>query len=100
MTYGNFIRKLMNDVFETEFPKMAERSRACAEKLGVKPLFRNFYNFCVNAPRLHKGIQRVHCGPHVDWKNLAIFVCVVLVYGEQRYSWRSRCLTPPPRRPL
>jgi len=86
MTYCAYVSKLMNEIFEEEFPQMAERVKACAEALGIEPLFGYFYNFCINAPSLHRGIWRVHCGPHVDWKNLAIFVCVVFVYGERLYS--------------
>ena len=67
---------------------MAARVRMCAEKLGITPLFGNFFNFCVNAPRYDKGIRRVNCFPHVDWKNLAIFVCIVFVYGMlPNFSW-------------
>jgi hypothetical protein len=72
----------MNKIFEKEFPQLAERYRQCAQRLGIQPLYGLFFNFCLNAPRLYKGIKRVHCLPHVDWKNLAIGICVVFVYGE------------------
>src|SRR5882672_9174152 len=41
----------MNQVFEQEFPAIALRYKACADTLGIKPLFGYFFNFCLNAPR-------------------------------------------------
>jgi hypothetical protein len=75
--------KIMNEVFEQEFPLLAKRYRNCAKALGISPAFGYFFNFCLNAPRPHRGIRRVHCKPHVDWKNLAIGICVVFIYGRE-----------------
>jgi hypothetical protein len=73
----------MNKVFEQEFPLLAERYKNCAKALGITPAFGYFFNFCLNAPRPHRGIRRVHCKPHVDWKNLAIGICIIFVYGQE-----------------
>lgn len=68
----------MNSLFAREFPLIAARYKQCAQALGIKALYGYFYNFCVN----HPGSKpRVHCGPHVDWKNLAVGICVLFVYG-------------------
>ena len=72
---------LMNHIFEKEFPHLAKRYRACAEALGTTPLYGLFYSFCLNAARPEDGVGRVHCSPHIDWKNLAIGICVIFVYG-------------------
>lgn len=57
---------------------IAARYKRCAEELGIKPLYGHFYNFCVNHP---ESDPRVHCGPHVDWKNVAVGICVLFIYG-------------------
>jgi hypothetical protein len=39
----------MNAVFQEEFPPLARRYRACAEALGVEPLYGHFlilFKFC------------------------------------------------------
>jgi len=82
----------MNQVFEQEFPAIALRYKACADTLGIKPLFGYFFNFCLNAPRPRFGIRRVHCKPHVDWKNLAIGICVIFIYGKRLLQG-----SPPPK---
>lgn len=76
---------IMNRIFELEFPLIAQRYRACAsymfERYGIKPLYGYFWNFCANSARPQAGVDRVHCTPHVDWKNLAIGLCIIFVYG-------------------
>ena len=47
---------------------------------GIEAEFGLFFNFCLNAVR--RGVRRVFCRPHVDWKNVAFGVCMVFVYGE------------------
>lgn len=75
----------MNEILEVEFPLIARRYKACAQYMrdtyGIEPLYGLFWNFCLNAARPKRVIRRVHCFPHVDWKNLAIGICVVFVYG-------------------
>lgn len=68
----------MNKIFEQEFPLVASRYKRCAQELGIKALYGHFFNFCLNHPG---SASRVHCSPHVDWKNLAIGICVLFVYG-------------------
>jgi hypothetical protein len=85
----------MNQVFEQEFPAIARRYKTCAEALGIKPLFGYFFNFCLNAPRPLLGILRVHCKPHVDWKNLAIGICVIFIYGKRLLLLRGQSLPKP-----
>ncbi|KAF8077782.1 hypothetical protein FPV67DRAFT_1662574 [Lyophyllum atratum] len=88
------INKIMENHVEREFPRIAKRFResenVLKKKYGVERMFGPFWSFCVNAPRYHHGIQRVHCGPHVDALNLAIGICVVFVYGhfnDKELSW-------------
>jgi hypothetical protein len=75
----------MNSEFKKRFPKIAKRFETCREALGIdkKEVYGYFFNFCLNAARPGVGIKRVHCRPHVDWKNLAIGICVLFIYGEQ-----------------
>jgi hypothetical protein len=80
----------MNSIFQREFPLLAKRIQACADALGIQPLYGFFFNFCLNAARPSHHINRVHCSPHVDWKNLAIGVCVIFVYG--RWSLAHDCI--------
>lgn len=69
------------------------RSNRCAEELDIQPMFGPFYQFCINARRksrkrkkkkkkTNKDVVGVHCGPHGDWKNLAIFLCCIFIYGK------------------
>ncbi|KAG1848262.1 hypothetical protein F4604DRAFT_1687795 [Suillus subluteus] len=69
---------IMNCVFQAEFPLLAKRYSDCAQTLGISPLYGYFFNFCLNSARA--GVKRVHCSPHVDWKNIAIGVCVIFIY--------------------
>ncbi|KAG1769733.1 hypothetical protein EV702DRAFT_1202763 [Suillus placidus] len=78
---------LMNAVFEAEFPLLAKRYSDCAKTLGIHPLYGHFFNFCLNSPR--GWVKRVHCSPHVDFKNIAIGVCVLFVYGNFNSKERS-----------
>ncbi|KAL0569648.1 hypothetical protein V5O48_012310 [Marasmius crinis-equi] len=78
------------------FPPIAERFERCGmemeKKFGIKPLYGGlFFNFCLNGVRM-KGpnpIPRVFCKPHVDFKNLALAVCMVFVYGH--FNHREKC---------
>lgn len=76
----------MNSIFQREFPLLGRRIRACADSLGIEPLYGLFFNFCLNAARPSCHINRVHCSPHINWKNLAIGVCVIFVYGQQLWA--------------
>ncbi|KAG1726937.1 hypothetical protein EDB19DRAFT_1914433 [Suillus lakei] len=55
------ISSMMNAVFQEEFPLLARRA----------------------------GVRRVHCSPHVDWKNIAIGICVIFIYGDFNSKERS-----------
>ncbi|KAL1737812.1 hypothetical protein HDZ31DRAFT_78864, partial [Schizophyllum fasciatum] len=88
---------------QTHFPLIANRVRAGAQALrqlfgeDMRPAYGKafgeadglFFNFCANAARPLANIERVQCAPHVDHKNLAICVCVILVYGN--FNHRERC---------
>ncbi|KAG1893200.1 uncharacterized protein F5891DRAFT_1196730 [Suillus fuscotomentosus] len=78
---------IMNRVFRAEFPLLAKRYADCSQALGISPLYGHFFSFCLNSARA--GVERVHCSPHVDWKNIAIGVCVVFVYGKFNSKERS-----------
>ncbi|KAJ7628785.1 hypothetical protein FB45DRAFT_44329 [Roridomyces roridus] len=77
----NWVSKMV----ELAFPGVAHRFREDAKKhehrYKIKPHFGLFWNFCINAWFL--GQDRVHCGPHADWRN-QIGVCGVLVYVTAR----------------
>ncbi|KAI4521716.1 hypothetical protein K525DRAFT_269594 [Schizophyllum commune Loenen D] len=87
----------------SHFPRIVERIEGAAKAIkamfgdDIRPKYGRrlgdeegiFYNFCANAPRPFAGIPRVHCSPHVDHKNLAICVCVILIYGH--FNHRERC---------
>ncbi|KAL1711555.1 hypothetical protein EV715DRAFT_163134, partial [Schizophyllum commune] len=74
------------------FPGVAKRFRngiSMIEKTyGIKPLYGLFFNFCLNAAR-PGAVERVHCMPHADFKNLALAVCVVFVYGD--FDHKQKC---------
>ncbi|THU84826.1 hypothetical protein K435DRAFT_806393 [Dendrothele bispora CBS 962.96] len=78
-------------LLRAHFPQVAKRYQDCATKLeemyGIKPLFGLFWNFCVNVPRA--GIRRVHCKPHIDYKNIALGVCMIFVFGH--FNHHERC---------
>ncbi|KAI0055118.1 hypothetical protein BV25DRAFT_1843180 [Artomyces pyxidatus] len=79
--------RLGSSMVEAHFPGIAQRYRRChqviKDEYGIEPLFGLFYNFCLNAAR--PGVPRVFCQPHVDWKNIAIGVCLIFVYGENSF---------------
>ncbi|KAJ3927749.1 MAG: hypothetical protein NXY57DRAFT_1042181 [Lentinula lateritia] len=71
-------------IFHTlTFPAIAQRYQDSVDymkaKFGIHAMFGLFFNFCLNSPR--KGIPRVFCQPHVDWKNTAFGVCMIFVFG-------------------
>lgn len=73
------------DFLHTCFPEIVARYKRCHEyiktRYGINPMYGLFYNFCLNGAWPGKT-DRVYCEPHVDWKNIAIGVCLVFVYGE------------------
>ena len=89
----------VNSAVETHFPDMYQRMKdvnATVEKrYGIKPSFGVFWNFCVNAPYPQAGVKEVLCRPHIDAMNVAIGICVVLVYyvgqGELYSSFSCFC---------
>jgi hypothetical protein len=68
------------------FPKVAARYQKNVDDIGrkyngkIKPHFGLFWNFCLNSE--FGEVERVHCLPHVDSKNLAMGLCALYVYGE------------------
>ncbi|KAF9026369.1 hypothetical protein BDZ89DRAFT_1134796 [Hymenopellis radicata] len=97
---------IANDLAARLFPVIAARYLACAEYMRtnhkIEPMFGLFWNWCLNAPLA--GTQRVFCDPHVDFKNLALGVCIVFVYGvfnHREKAWlviweAGVCLELPP----
>ncbi|KAL0578206.1 hypothetical protein V5O48_003781 [Marasmius crinis-equi] len=74
------------------FPEIVKRFEDCAQKIGIKPLYGGmFFNFCLNGARMDgsRPIPRVFCEPHIDFKNLALAVCMVFVYGH--FNHREKC---------
>ncbi|KAF9000561.1 hypothetical protein BDZ89DRAFT_1121642 [Hymenopellis radicata] len=93
---------MANDVCATNFPGIAARYRKCADTIGrkysLRPMFGLFWNWCLNAALPSQGIKRVYCDPHVDWKNIALGVCV---FNHQEKAWlviweANVCLELPP----
>ncbi|KAF9044589.1 hypothetical protein BDZ89DRAFT_1059069 [Hymenopellis radicata] len=97
---------IANDLVAILFPAIAARFQACADYMRtnhkMEPMFGRFWNWCLNAPLA--GVKRVFCDPHVDFKNLALAVCVVFVYGifnHREKAWlviweAGICLELPP----
>ena len=74
------------------FPKIAERYRKCSAKMKHRygfsaPFGGLFFNFCVNG--IMAGHPRVKCLPHIDFKNLALGVCMIYVYGH--FDHKEKC---------
>ncbi|KAK7030912.1 hypothetical protein VNI00_013858 [Paramarasmius palmivorus] len=73
------------------FPKVAERFESCSKRLWKRHRIRApyglFFNWCLNG--VVSGVPRVHCEPHVDFKNVALGVCMVYVYGH--FNHREKC---------
>ncbi|KAK1217049.1 hypothetical protein PQX77_020323 [Marasmius sp. AFHP31] len=70
---------------ESGFPDVVRRFRRCADdmerKYGIRPPYGGlFWNFCLNGAR--SKVPRVFCDPHIDFKNLALAVCMIFVYGK------------------
>ncbi|KAK1233413.1 hypothetical protein PQX77_003427 [Marasmius sp. AFHP31] len=78
------------------FPPIAARFKRCGEemerKFGIKPLYGGlFFNFCLNGVRMGgpNPVPRVFCEPHIDFKNLALAICMIFVYGH--FNHREKC---------
>ncbi|KAI0318500.1 hypothetical protein OF83DRAFT_1171016 [Amylostereum chailletii] len=56
---------------------------------GVEPQFGLFYNYCLNFPRPSAKILDVYCKPHIDWKNLAVGVCLLFVHGKFDHNTKA-----------
>lgn len=78
---------------EDSFPEIVARYKQCHKAIesqhGVAPMYGLFYNFCLNGAWPGKT-DRVYCEPHVDWKNIAIGVCLIFVYGESTQQVHMR----------
>ncbi|KAL0064995.1 hypothetical protein AAF712_007986 [Marasmius tenuissimus] len=78
------------------FRPIAERFKKCGEemerKFGIRPLYGGlFFNFCLNGARMSgpNPVPRVFCEPHIDFKNLALAICMIFVYGH--FNHREKC---------
>ncbi|KAL0578309.1 hypothetical protein V5O48_003686 [Marasmius crinis-equi] len=74
------------------FPAIVKRFEACAKKIGIQPLYGGlFFNFCLNGVRMDapNPVPRVFCEPHIDFKNLALAICMVFVYGH--FNHHEKC---------
>ncbi|KAK7049896.1 hypothetical protein VNI00_005326 [Paramarasmius palmivorus] len=78
-------------LLQKNFPGIYRRFLDCSEWMlehhRLKAPYGVFFNFCLNGTR--HGIERVHCKPHVDFKNVALGVCMVYVYGHFNHRERS-----------
>ncbi|KAK1217050.1 hypothetical protein PQX77_020324 [Marasmius sp. AFHP31] len=58
------------------------------KRYGIRPPYGGlFWNFCLNGAR--SKVPRVFCDPHIDFKNLALAVCMIFVYGH--FNHREKC---------
>ncbi|KAA1471025.1 hypothetical protein DENSPDRAFT_849962 [Dentipellis sp. KUC8613] len=63
-------------------------AKVLEDEQGIKPDYDLFFNFCLNYPS--DDARRVYCLPHVDWKNIALGVCLVFVHGmfnDKERAW-------------
>ncbi|KAF9045653.1 hypothetical protein BDZ89DRAFT_1127585 [Hymenopellis radicata] len=105
-TAFSFFNGLASSMAEAHFPGIAGRYKACRDymrtKYNIPAQFGLFFNWCLNAPR--PSVKRVHCDPHVDFKNIALGICVIFVYGVFNFRekawlviWEAGiCLELPP----
>lgn len=65
------------------FPGVAKRFQDCvkwhSDKHKFEPLFGAFFQLCINGIFQDMEGNRIHCRPHLDFKNI-VGVCVLLVY--------------------
>ncbi|KAJ8078124.1 hypothetical protein PM082_000330 [Marasmius tenuissimus] len=80
-------------ILERVFPKIADRYRECNkymwENYGLEPPFGLFWNVCLNGMSKATKPLRVFCTPHVDYKNIALGVCMIFIYGH--FDHRETC---------
>ncbi|GJN87490.1 hypothetical protein Rhopal_000439-T1 [Rhodotorula paludigena] len=81
--------EFVSDLVKIYFPPIHERFRKADPGLEdpdhpLRSRFGIFPLFCLN----YTGGHPVHCAPHVDYKNVAGGVCVVMAYGEFDSSQR------------
>ncbi|KAK1219073.1 hypothetical protein PQX77_018222 [Marasmius sp. AFHP31] len=80
-------------ILERVFPEIANRYKECnkfmREKYGLEPPFGLFWNFCLNGMSKATKPLRVFCTPHVDYKNIALGVCMIFIYGH--FNHRETC---------
>ncbi|KAA1479835.1 hypothetical protein DENSPDRAFT_887108 [Dentipellis sp. KUC8613] len=85
------ITKLGCQFVRRAFPGVAFRFEKCAKTLeaqyGFKPAYDLFYNYCLNFPS--QEVLRVYCEPHVDWKNVALGVCLLFIHGKFDHRERA-----------
>ncbi|KAK7047835.1 hypothetical protein VNI00_006163 [Paramarasmius palmivorus] len=73
------------------FPGIHQRFSDCSEWMRkhhrLQAPYGVFFNFCLNGVSV--DTDRVHCEPHVDFKNVALGVCMIFVYGHFNHKERS-----------
>ncbi|KAK1230497.1 hypothetical protein PQX77_006425 [Marasmius sp. AFHP31] len=80
---------------QSSFPDVVKRYKRCADDMekryGIWPPYGGlFWNFCLNGARSNNPkVPRVFCDPHIDFKNLALAVFMVFVYGH--FNHREKC---------
>jgi len=74
------------------YPGVAARFAECGDwhekEYGFRPLFGLFFCLCINA--MFHGQARIHCHPHVDFKNV-VGVCALVIYlipGKWMAKWQ------------
>ncbi|KAL0565591.1 hypothetical protein V5O48_016432 [Marasmius crinis-equi] len=77
-------------ILQNVFPEVANRYKRCIKYMKTRhnltPQFGLFWNFCLNGISSATNVDRVHCLPHVDFKNIALGVCMIFIYGHFNYS--------------
>ncbi|KAK7019813.1 hypothetical protein VNI00_017902 [Paramarasmius palmivorus] len=78
---------MIRKVFPGIYKRFMDCSQWMEQNYGLKAPYGVFFNFCLNG--VVDGYQRVHCQPHVDFKNVALGVCMLFVYGHFNHRERS-----------
>ncbi|KAL0568764.1 hypothetical protein V5O48_013215 [Marasmius crinis-equi] len=78
------------NILRNVFPAIAMWYARCAQYMSdthqLKPKFDLFWNFCLNGVGPATEVPRVQCKPHVDFKNIALGVCMIFIYGHFNHS--------------
>uniref|UniRef100_A0A0W0FYJ7 Uncharacterized protein n=1 Tax=Moniliophthora roreri TaxID=221103 RepID=A0A0W0FYJ7_MONRR len=81
----------LTSIVRHNLPGVSDRFEVCKafmqEKFGLESDYDLFWNWCLNAPR--KGVPLVMCGPHIDYKNLTLTVCIIFIY--RHFNHKEKC---------